>query len=372
MTGKTRDDEIGRLEQFLGQFLVLIGNTLKSLFATGKRVEEDNRELQTNIKDMLEVVSQASGGDLTIRAKVTVGALGNVADAFNQLLESFQRLIGEILTQQNRTNLVVTSIRSAAESMAHGATQQAGELVSATELVNRMNSDIERVSHHAQNAADSSRHTEASAVDGVKAVGNIITGMEQLRFNVQAGAKKVKYLGERSMEITSIVSAINRVSEQTNMLALNAAIEAARAGEHGRGFSVVAEEVRKLAERTANATLEIDKLVKSIQSETNETVSAIEVQTDVVERESAMVGQAGTSLAKIREVSGASAGLVKEISTVARQQVESTRAVAKVMAQVSAIAQKTQSDAQSTAVNVGELVKASDALAESIRRFRLS
>jgi methyl-accepting chemotaxis protein len=372
MGGKTRDDEIGRLEQFLGQFLVLIGNTLKSLFATGKRVEDDNRELQSSIKELLGAVSQASDGDLTIRAKVTVGALGNVADAFNQLLESLQRLVGEILAQQNRTNLVVTSIRKAAESMALGATQQAGELVSATELVERINVEIERVSQHAQNAADSSKHTEASAVDGVKAVGNIITGMEQLRSSVQAGAKKVKSLGERSMEITSIVSAINRVSEQTNMLALNAAIEAARAGEHGRGFSVVAEEVRKLAERTAGATLEIDKLVKSIQSETNETVSAIEVQTDVVERESAMVGQAGSSLARIREVSTTSAGLVIEISSVAKQQVESTRAVVKVMAQVSAIAQKTQGEAQSTAVNVGELVKASDSLAESIRRFRLS
>jgi twitching motility protein PilJ len=283
-----------------------------------------------------------------------------------------QGLIGEILAQQNRTNMVVTSIRTAAESMAHGATQQAGELVSATELVERMNVEIERVSHNAQNAADSSRHTEASAVDGVKAVGNIITGMEQLRANVQAGAKKVKSLGERSMEITSIVSAINRVSEQTNMLALNAAIEAARAGEHGRGFSVVAEEVRKLAERTANSTLEIDKLVKSIQSETNETVSAIEVQTDVVERESAMVGQAGSSLARIREVSTTSATLVNEISTVARQQVESTRSVVRVMEQVSAIAQKTQNEAQNTAVNVAELVKASDSLAGSIRRFRLS
>ena len=372
LSGKTQADEIGRLEQFLSQFLVLIGGTLKSLFDAEKRVADDNKELQSNIKDLLRVVSDASDGNLTVRAPVTVGALGNVADAFNSLLESLQKLVGEILSQQTRTNAVVSNIRSAAQTMAQGATQQASELVSATELVERMNTEFEQVSNNAQNAALSSQRTEASAVEGVKAVGKIVTGMEQLRSNVQAGAKKVKALGERSMEITSIVSAINRVSEQTNMLALNAAIEAARAGEHGRGFSVVAEEVRKLAERTAAATLEIDKLVKSIQSETNETVSAIEVQTEVVERESSMVSQAGSSLGNIRQASTQSAGLVTEISTVAKQQLESTRTVVKVMEQISVIAQKTQHEAQSTAINVAELVKANDSLAGSIRRFKLS
>ena len=118
------------------------------------------------------------------------------------------------------------------------------------------------------------------------------------RQNVQAGAKKMKNLGDRSMEITGIVGTISRISEQTNMLALNAAIEAARAGEHGRGFSVVAEEVRKLAERTADATQEIDKLVKAIHSETNETVAAIEQQTQVVEQESQLVSKAGESLVR--------------------------------------------------------------------------
>jgi hypothetical protein len=126
--------------------------------------------------------------------------------------------------------------------------------------------------------------------------------MDQLRQNVQAGAKKMKNLGDRSMEITSIVDTIGRISEQTNMLALNAAIEAARAGEHGRGFSVVAEEVRKLAERAATATHEIGKLVTAINHETNETVAAIEKQTQVVEQESVLVSRAGQALIKIREV----------------------------------------------------------------------
>src|SRR3982751_5872904 len=185
-----------------------------------------------------------------------------------------------------------------------------------------MNDEITMVSVQARSAADAAKRTEVSAEEGSDAVQNVIAGMTTLRANVQAGAKKMKNLGDRSMEITGIVGTINRISEQTNMLALNAAIEAARAGEHGRGFSIVAEEVRKLAERTAAATQEIDKLVKAIHSETTETVQAIEQQTQFVEQESALVGKAGESLSKIRQVSTESAGLVSDISAVALEQVK--------------------------------------------------
>ena len=148
--------------------------------------------------------------------------------------------------------------------------------------------------------------------------------MDSLRANVQSGAKKMKNLGDRSMEITSIVGTISRISEQTNMLALNAAIEGARAGEHGRGFRVVAEEVRKLAERASSATKDIEKLVKAITAETNETIRAIEQQTQVVEDESKTVGTAGELLRKIRSASDQSAGLVANI-THGRQVTRSSR-----------------------------------------------
>ena len=169
---------------------------------------------------------------------------------------------------------------------------------------------------------------------------------------MQAGAKKMKSLGDRSMEITGIVDTISRISEQTNMLALNAAIEAARAGEHGRGFSVVAEEVRKLAERTASATQEIDKLVKAIHQETNETVQAIERQTQVVEQESQLVGQAGESLTRIRDVSTESASLVTDISSLAKAQVEGTVKVGRTMKEISEIAQATLAGAQGTVTSL--------------------
>jgi len=252
---------------------------------------------------LLRVVASASDGDLTVRAPVSVGALGNVADAFNSLLESLQELLGVVAGQIKLTDTIVASVKDASVKMATGATHQSAELLDTSKLIQKMSADISKVSDGADVAVAAAKRTEVSAVEGSKAVEDVIAGMTTLRANVQAGAKKMKNLGDRSMEITGIVSTISRISEQTNMLALNAAIEAARAGEHGRGFSVVAEEVRKLAERTAGATQEIDKLVKAIHHETNETVVAIEKQTQVVEQESQLVSQAGESLIQIRDVS---------------------------------------------------------------------
>jgi twitching motility protein PilJ len=188
---------------------------------------------------------------------------------------------------------------------------------------------------------------------------------------VQGGAKKMKNLGDRSMEITSIVGTISRISEQTNMLALNAAIEAARAGEHGRGFTVVAEEVRKLAERTASATQEIDKLVKAIHAETTESVAAIEQQTHAVEQQSTVVGGAGQSLGKIREVSSESAKLVTEISRVAGAHVEGTKQVVSTIGQITAIAQSTQQGAVRTVENLTELATLSQKLVGAVGRFKV-
>jgi methyl-accepting chemotaxis protein len=345
---------------------------LRETVALKNSVEKENKELQDNIVDLLSVVSDASDGNLTVRAKVTAGALGNVSDAFNTLLESLQQLIGKIADQITQTTHTVNQISQSSQTMASGATNQAKEVMAATQLVEKTNTEMGRVGQAALSAADAAKRAEDSAIQGSTMVQDIISGMEALRQNVQSGAKKMKGLGDRSMEITGIVDTISRISEQTNMLALNAAIEAARAGEHGRGFSVVAEEVRKLAERTASATQEIDKLVKAIHQETNETVAAIERQTQVVEQESQLVSQAGQSLSRIRDVSTESASLVSDISHLARAQVEGTIVVGKTMKQISEIAQATLAGAQGTVSSLNKLSQLSNDLTASMRKFRIN
>ncbi|MGE0869968.1 MAG: methyl-accepting chemotaxis protein [Kofleriaceae bacterium] len=361
-------DETGEIAAAYNQ----INEALQESRQLQSKVARENEEIQANIIDLLQVVSDASDGNLTVRARTTVGALGNVADAFNLLLESLENLVADVKRQLDRTNAAVNSIANSASKMADGANRQTKEVLAARSAVQGVAGQLTQVSKNAQGASDAAQRTATSAADGEKAVEEVINGMDSLRANVQAGAKKMKNLGDRSMEITQIVGTISRISEQTNMLALNAAIEAARAGEHGRGFSVVAEEVRKLAERTANATKEIEKLVKAIHAETSETVAAIEHQTQVVEQESRVVGDAGESLRRIRGVSTESASLVADITNVTRAQVEQALKVVNTMEAVSTIAVETQAGAEATASTVNDLLALSKQLNQSVGRFRIA
>ncbi len=335
-----------------------------------ERIVDEHGLLQDDIRGLLIVVSNAADGDLTARAKVGDGTLGNVGDAFNQMMESWQELIAAITIQLDRTNQAVAELRGAAATMATGASRQAHEVLAATTAVQRMSDEITRVSGNADSAAAAAQRTQESALQGSSSVQDVVQGMDTLRALVQAGAKKIKRLGDRSMEITSIVGTIAKISEQTNMLALNAAIEAARAGDQGRGFSVVADEVRKLAERTANATQEIDKLVRTIQTETTESVSAIERQTLVVEEEGRAVATAGSALTRIKEVSSQSTALVTDIASTARTQVTGAQSVVGTMQRISAIAQDTERSAQGSLDIAQGLGQLSEQLRSSIGRFR--
>jgi methyl-accepting chemotaxis protein len=360
-------DELGQVASSYND----INQALLEARGLRERVESENRELQSNILSLLRVVSDAADGKLHVRAAVTEGALGNVADALNQMLESWQHLISDIHRLVEGTQKAATAISTSTATMAEGASRQAQEVVEASGAVRRMAEGIQRVSGTAETAATAAKRTQESALTGAGSVQSAVRGMDELRMKVQAGAKKIKNLGDRSMEITGIVATIAKISDQTNMLALNAAIEAARAGEHGRGFSVVADQVRQLAERTAAATQEIESLVRLIQGETNESVEAIEQQTAVVEEESRIVSQAGEALVRIQEVSTHSAELIADINEIARQQVSGAQGVSKVIEHVSEIARSTEAGAAASLRATQELTTLSQQLQKSVNQFQL-
>jgi methyl-accepting chemotaxis protein len=358
------EDEIGQLAESF--------NSMLQARIKAKEDTDDYKKLQDGIQQLLRVTSDASDGDLTVRAKVTEGALGNVCDALNLMLENVGDLLKEVQGAAGRVASSATEIQASSEQLAQGSVKQSGEIINTTTAVQEMAANIESVSNNATSASEAAIRARQAAEAGAKAVEQVIEGMSRIRENVQAGAKKIKRLGERSMEISTIINTIGQISAQTNMLALNAAIEAARAGEHGRGFTVVAEEVRKLAERTAAATQEIEKLIAGIQAETNESVSAMEQQTTQVESESKVVETTGGELARIRESSTQSAELINEINLAAKQQVRGASGVVKAMETVSTIAQQAQAGAGQTKRATESLAQLSSELLGSLGKFKIT
>ena len=200
----------------------------------------------------------------------------------------------------------------------------------------------------------------------------VVEGMERIRRSVQTGARKIKRLGERSMEISAILGTIQAISTQTDLLALNASIEAARAGEEGRGFTIVAEEVRKLSDRTGQAAKEIERLVAAMQSDTGEAVTGMETQVAEVERESTAVSGAGQELERIRHAITESAMLIGAINEASREQAVGAAAVVDFMGEVQAIAGQAQVGSEQTREASAQLDALSGELTGVVSKFKVS
>jgi twitching motility protein PilJ len=356
-------DDFGYIAQHLNQ---AAGRAAKAM-----QDEEAQRNLQRSVTEFLTVVSQIARGDLTLRGSVTSDALGNVVDSVNYMLDNFTSVLRRVRDAANDVSAGANQILNASERMATGATQQDHEITNTSSAVEELTVSMKQVSNNAEASAEAARRALDAAEQGNRSVRDTLEGMQRIRSSVQATAKKIKSLGDRSLEISEIINVINDITEQTNLLALNAAIEAARAGEAGRGFAVVADEVRKLAEHSRTATKDIAALIKAIQAETNEAVVVMEEGTREVEVGARLADQAGKALEAISAVVRQSAELVQEISLASKQQVRGTEGVANAMQIISNITRQTSQGARQTARSTEQMVKMSEQLNEALSQFRV-
>ncbi len=357
-------DELGQLGDTLNRTI----DRLQGLVQT----ETDRDKMQHQVMDLLSIVSSAAEGDLTVKAEVTADALGSVADAFNLMIMGLTNLVTQASDVAYEIQRSTSEILQSSNRMRKGAEQQAVQIRNASDSVNAMSHTIQQMAENAAAATDASHKATQAAVKGGTAVTETIKGMQRIRATVQSTAKKIKGLGERSLEIGAIIEVINEIATQTNLLALNAAIEAARAGEQGKGFAVVADEVRKLAERAARATKDITGLIKGIQLETSEAVTVMEDGTREVEEGTRLADQAGAALREIEQIVKQTSGLVTNITHAASDQVKVSEGVVSSMDTISRVTQETTFGVQETVNTIGKLANLTKRLTDAIGRFKLA
>ncbi|MDJ0908440.1 MAG: methyl-accepting chemotaxis protein [Woeseiaceae bacterium] len=359
----------------LGVILVLVLIALNSRSSTFERTAkeqaEQNERNQQAILRLLDEMGSLADGDLTVEATVTEDITGTIADSFNYAIEELRKLV----TTVNETAIMVDSAAKQTEStashMARAADNQTKEINAATESIVSMAGSIEEVSGNAERSSDVARHSVEVAHKGGEAVRRTIDGMNTIRETIQETSKRIKRLGESSQEIGNIVELINDIAEQTNILALNASIQASMAGEAGRGFAVVADEVQRLAERSTNATKQIEVLVSTIQADTKEAVVSMERSTTDVVGGALLAENAGAALDEIEQVSNQIANLVQNISVSARQQARSAADVTRRTTRLGEISTQTGKATTATAAAISKLSEFASQLRMSVAGFTL-
>ena len=353
--------------------LVLLGlvniNETKS---RASKSEEENSRNQEAILRLMDELGELAEGNLTINASVTEDITGAVADSINYTVEELRSLVRGINNATLQMDQAASQATQVSETLQEAARRQTDEIETTSVAVVRLAQSVQQVSGNAAESARVAQQSLAAAEKGQQAVANAISSMNGLREQIQETSKRIKRLGESSQEIGEIVELISDITEQTNVLALNAAIQAASAGEAGRGFSVVAEEVQRLAERSADATKQIAAIVKTIQSDTHDTVAAMEVSTQGVVEGAKLSDAAGQTLAEIGDVSKKLASLIADISSATQNQAEATSLVAETMQDIKAISAQTSVGTQQTAESIGGMKQLAQDLKNSVAGFKLA
>jgi twitching motility protein PilJ len=333
-----------------------------------KRVNDANQAAILRLMNELQSVAE---GDLTQEATVTEDITGAIADSVNYTVEELRSLVGNVQNTATRVAQTTAAVEGTSTELLAASTEQLREIRETGQSVLDMAGRINQVSAQAQESASVARQSLVAAESGLAAVQNAIGGMNSIRDQIQDTSKRIKRLGESSQEIGEITELISDITEQTNVLALNAAIQAASAGEAGRGFSVVAEEVQRLAERSGDATKQIAALVKTIQTDTQDAVAAMERSTQGVVEGAKLSDTAGNALSDIDAVSRKLADLIEQISQSASREADSANVVAGNIQHIFAVTEQTGEGTRSTAQQVRDLSRMAEELRQSVSRFKI-
>ncbi len=364
---------VGLALAFLGLLFMALMVVLRVRADAAQRrmLEAENQRNQAAILRLLDELGDLADGDLTVQATVTEDFTGAIADSINFSIDQLRSLVQTINESAVQVASAAQETRSTAMHLAEASEHQAQEIAGASAAVNEMAVSIDQVSANAAESSAVAERSVAIANKGAEVVQATINGMDTIREQIQETSKRIKRLGESSQEIGDIVSLINDIADQTNILALNAAIQASMAGEAGRGFAVVADEVQRLAERSANATKQIETLVKTIQADTNEAVISMEHTTTEVVKGARLAQDAGVALEEIESVSKNLAELIQSISNAARQQAASAGHISNTMNVIQEITSQTSAGTTATARSIGNLASMAQDMRDSVAGFRL-
>lgn len=337
-----------------------------------EEIESTNLSNQEAILNLLDEMGDLADGDLTVKAEVAENITGAIADSINYTIDSLRDLVAEINRATEQVNQATAQAQNTSDSLLSAAELQSQQITETSEAVNHMTQSMLLVSSNAEEASAVARRSLEVTTQGSQAVQNTIAGMNEIRTQIQETSKRIKRLGESSQEISEIVDLISDITEQTNILALNAAIQAASAGEAGRGFTVVAEEVQRLAERSSEATKQISAIVKTIQTDTNGAVSAMEKSTEGVVEGARLSDAAGQALGEIENVTNNLARLIEGISSATEAQTQAATTVGLNMQQIQNITSQTSEGTKETANSIGQLTSLAEELRGSVAGFKLS
>nr|BAP91659.1 methyl-accepting chemotaxis sensory transducer [Phormidium sp. KS] len=365
------EDELGQLAASFNQMTRIMLTTTSEAQRRAEEQEQAKEDLQRQVIRLLDDVEGAARGDLTVQAEVTADVLGAVADAFNLTIQNLRDIVQQVKHAARQVNKGSSDNEKFARELSADALRQAEELAVTLNQVQGVTELIRRVADNAKQAEDVARQASSMALKGGEAVERTVASILGIRESVAETTRKVKRLAESSQEIAKIVALIATIASRTNLLALNASIEAARAGEAGRGFAIVADEVRQLADRSAKALKEIEQIVLQIQSETGLVMMAMEEATQQVIEVTKRADQSKRSLDDIIQVSNRIDALVRSISADTVQQAQAAYNVAQVVQSVELTAQETSQEAQRVSGSLQHLVGVARDLLTSVERFRV-